>query len=82
MTEPKGWQSPARKRQIAQGTIPANIAELEEKEVNDIVARILGKPSQTPENASAAPLAATPDPPSAAAAARRADRYKGSRPQY
>ncbi len=53
MTEPTPWVSAARKRQIAEGTIPENISELEELAVQETVQRILG--SKTASTAQAEP---------------------------
>jgi hypothetical protein len=56
------------------------------EEIAEIAADIRTRTANAQEGTTAAAPAATPDaetePPSAAAAARRADRYKGSRPQY
>ena len=54
MTNESSWVSAARKRQIMQGTIPANIAELEDLSVQRAVARILG-PKAAPDAPDATP---------------------------
>jgi len=66
MVEPKGWTSPARTRLIEQGVLPPDIDEIEEREISEAVARILGKKPADQEVAEPESLTK--------AEARRADR--------